>query len=193
MRLLSACAISFAIVACSPYRQLSKNWDKIQKAIKDHPEWADSLKLVKHDTIHSVALRDTIIYVSNDPGQWDPTMFGQVDSVAEEVVKAPIKDKPKPTRRLQEIICPKAAKDTIYHLMLYNSEIKLYIPIRISIKSDGGKLSADIDAQAVKMPEPKTQTQVLIKPTNPIWKILALVFGGVLILLILIGLSRLIK
>lgn len=163
--------ISLLTLSCSPpIIQVKRHWDKIQELVLKHPELADSLGIVKRDTLRSDSIQ-TRIAVTSDPGSWDSSMFGEVDSLVREIVvlKTDTVYKIKTIVKLQGRICPDIQKDSTYHLKVYNSQISLWIPIHLTVKAHGGALSIDIMAEAVQIPEPHTTTEVQFKSEKQVF------------------------
>lgn len=155
----------FFFVGCSPaIVRVKRHWNKIQEELLKHPELADSLNLVKHDTVRVKGFEDRF-EERNDSTSWDTDFFAAVDTLVHDVIVA--EKKALPVTRLQHKICPTIKKDSVYHIKIYNSDISLWVPILLEVRSDGSKISIKIKADDVKMPDPQIIKSLEFKPVAP--------------------------
>jgi hypothetical protein len=150
----------------SPLIKVKRHWNAIQEELLKHPELADSLQLVKHDTIRSEPFVDRFVSV-NDSATWDSSLFGEVDSLAAVIIKAPEEKKAVPLTKLQTVICPSLTKDSVYHVKVYNSKLTLWIPIHLSVNVKNGKINIWISGDAIKVPEPTVTKSLEFKSVKP--------------------------
>lgn len=162
--ILSGCGI-FKSPSDRAITRAKKHWDKIQEELLKHPEIADSLQLVRHDTIKVDALAVHIEPKTDvaDSALWDSAFFGEVDSLVDNVVKAKEPEKPKAVVKLQDRICPTLNYNENHMLKVYNSKLTMWVPIRVNVQAKGGKLSVDINTDPIKMPEPQVIKSIEFK------------------------------
>lgn len=163
-----AIILCFLLSACNPQQRAlksaKKHWGSIQELLMKYPELADTLELVRRDTIRLEGFQDTVMVV-NDASVWGEDFFKDVDTLAKEVVKNPAQ--PLPVTRLQKRICPELVKDTTYHIAVYNAAIKRLIPIHIKVRVKDGKAGFSVLAADVKIPDPEIVKQLEFKPVQP--------------------------
>jgi len=153
-------------------RRARKHWSAIQAELMRHPSIADSLNLIRRDTIYAHAIRDSAVVV-NDSTVWGDDFFISVDSIAADVVAAPLHEKAKPVTRLQKKICPEIDKDSTYIIpVTYRAtlkDVKYYIPVRIAAKVKDGRITLVVDGKDVKMPDPEVVRSIVFKPVKPVF------------------------
>lgn len=163
MRWLAFCLL---LMACNPLKSAKKHWTAIQDLLLKYPELADTLELIKRDTIRLQGFRDSVAVV-NDSTVWGDDFFREVDTLASNVVKAPESKKAAPVTKLQRKLCPELERDTTYHIKVYNSVLTRHIPIQIHVHVKDGKASFSILADNVQIPEQNVIKSVEFKPIAP--------------------------
>lgn len=163
-------AILFLLCSCSsPQRSLlkvKKYWGKIETELLKHPEIADSINMVKRDTVF-VEKTVTTLEAKNDSTVWDDIFFHEVDTLAKAVTEAKPEEKAKPVAKLQRLICPELVKDSTYHVRVYNSAISIYVPVHLQVKAKDGKIRIGIVTGDVKVPDPRVIKSIEFKPVHP--------------------------
>jgi len=160
-------AISLCFWSCAnPVLKAKRHWDAIEEILLKHPEIADSLNIIRHDTLRTDGFKDEVMVI-NDSSVWDQDFFVEADSLAKEVTRAKISAKAKPLTKLQTLICPALDKDSVYHVRVYNSKLSIWIPIHLSVHAGKGKIAIDILSEDVQIPEPQTIKTLEFKAVKP--------------------------
>jgi hypothetical protein len=153
-----------------------------------HPELADTFKLVRVDTFKTVTFRDSV----STEVTVDSALVKVTDSLATELIAAPVESKPEVIVRIQERVCPDYKKNTTYRIKVFNSRITFWIPLNISVLAKGGRLDVTVSSDSIRIPERQVHTEVRFTPNsmNDFWKYLAIVSTTLLVLVIAIILIR---
>ncbi len=166
-KVLVMMAIVLLFGACaSPLIKAKRHWNKIEEILLKHPEIADSLALVKHDTVRVKGFTDHTEVV-NDSTVWNEDFFASVDTLAEAITKADHGKKAAPVTKLQQRICPSLTKDSTYHVKVYNSDVSMWVPVHLAVKAKDGKITIDILTEDLRIPDPQIIKSVEFKSLKP--------------------------
>lgn len=177
--------LAVALVGCGPLKQVRKARkavNTLERLVREHPELADTLKIVSRDTIKTAPLQADIVH--------DRVIdSAAVDSLSRELcakliaAHQPIHDTvrvvdPKLVRELQaarrrllQAACPPLALDTAFQVKVFNKTFKTELPIGLSVTTVAGRLQVSLTLQAIKIPEEKSKTEVHIDGGPPFYKV----------------------
>lgn len=176
------------LVCCScasPLIKVKKHWDAIQVELLKHPELADSLQLIRHDTLRVSGFKDEEV-VTDDSTVWRADFLSEADTLAWDVINAPARSKAVPVTKLQHFICPTLTKDSVYHIHVFNSKLSYWIPVRLSVKVNGGNIRILVSSEDVKIPEPQVEKVLEFKSAKTVfykdtwfWALVIIAIGAV--------------
>lgn len=147
--LLSSCAERIA------YNKIKRNWARIENTLKEHPQLADSIGIMKTQTITALEFRDSLVYKPT----LDTTAIDSLAGLLYIAKKTAALDKMKPPQIREKLIratCPEVMIDSTFEVKFRVDDDTIKFPLQVLFSSKTG----------VQIHLPKTSWEIAHKATE---------------------------